>query len=170
MTNNNLPPSHHAEFNQGLSVTGDAHSPQIRPNLSVNTDQRAITEVPGSAEIEGSENNQILLDSAPEGLAPTISQRRHSRPHRNVGPPKLFGYRRFIDVVFEQDDLTTFTVQDGILNHSRAAFFSSSPSVLLTPLAEAPPITTLVAETTLTWSSKKSCPSERAKYTPILSI
>ena len=45
-----------------------------------------------------------------------------------------------------------------------------SPSDLLTPLAEAPQVPTLVAKTTLTWSSKKSCPSERAKYTPILSI
>ena len=104
MTNNNLPPSHQAESNQGLSVTGNAHSPQSRPNLSVNTDQRSIIEVPDSAEIEGSENNLILLDSAPEGLAPSVFQPRHSRRRRNLGLPKFIGERQNIDIVFEKDD------------------------------------------------------------------
>ena len=53
MTNNNVPLSHQAESNQGLSVIVDATSPQNRPNLSVNRDQRSIIEVPNSAEVEG---------------------------------------------------------------------------------------------------------------------
>ena len=72
--------------------------------------------------------------------------------------------------MFEKDDRTTITLQDDIINQPRATFGISSPSDLLTPLAEEPPLPTLVAETTLTWSSKKSCPSERAIYTPIMSI
>ena len=43
-------------------------------------------------------------------------------------------------------------------------------SDLSTPLAEAPPLQTLVAETTLTWSSKKSGPSDRPNYTPSMSL
>ena len=50
-------------------TSGDAHTPQTRSKLSVNTDQRAIIEATDSAEIEGSEKNPILLDSAPEGGA-----------------------------------------------------------------------------------------------------
>ena len=161
-----LPPSHQAESDQGLNVTGDAHSPQIRPNLSVNTDQPAIIEVPDSAEIEGSENNPILLDNGRCG--PMDFPKRHSSPRRNVGPPNFFGDRRFIDVVLKKDDRTTESV--AVLNQTRATLFISSHSDLLTPLAEAPPIPTLVAETTLTWTSKKSCPLKRANFTPIMSI
>ena len=102
MTNNNLPLSHPAESNNWLSVTGDAHSPQTRPNLSLNTDQPAIIEVPDSTEIEGLENSPILLDNAPEGVAPLISQPIHSKLRRNVGSPQFFGDRRFIDVVLEK--------------------------------------------------------------------
>ena len=172
MTNNNLPLSHPAESNNWLSVTGDAHSPQTRPNLSVNTDQPAIIEVPDSTEIEGLENSPILLDNAPEGVSPLISQPIHSKLRRNVGSPQFFGDRRFIDVVLEKDYRTTesVTVQDYNFNQNRTNISIPSPSDLLTPLAEAPRIPTLVAETALTWSSKKSCPSERANYTPIISI
>ena len=61
VTNSNLPPSHQSESNQGLSDAGDAHSPQLRPNLLVNTDQRAIIEIPDSAEIEGSDRRVTQL-------------------------------------------------------------------------------------------------------------
>ena len=162
MTNNNETPSHQAESNQGLSVTSDANSPQNRPNVLVNTDQRSTIEVPDSAEVEGSENNPIVLDIALEGVVPSTSQPRHSRPRRYVGPPKCFGDRRLNDVVFEKDDQTTSTVQDVTTNQPMTLFAIFSPSELLTPLAEAPQVPTLVAETTLTWSSKKSCPSQRA--------
>ena len=53
-------------------------------------------------------NNTILIDSAPEAVVPSNSHPRHSRPRRNVGPLKFFGDRRFIDVVLEKDDQTTF--------------------------------------------------------------
>ena len=168
VTNNNLPPSHQSQSNQGLSVTGDAHSPQLRPNLLVNTDQRAIKEIPESAEIECSESNPITLGSAPETVVLSNPQPRHAGPHRNVGPPKFFGDRRFIDVVLEKDDQPTFPSQMDIANQPRATFVITSPSNMLTPLAKAPPVRTLVAETTLTWSSKKSCPSDRPNYTPIM--
>ena len=72
--------------------------------------------------------------------------------------------------MFEKDDRTPITLQDDIIIQPRATFAISLPSELLTPLTEAPPLPTLVAETTLTWSSKKSCPSERAIYTPTMSI
>ena len=172
MTNNNVPPSHQADSNQGLSVTGDAHIPQIRPNLNVDTDQPAVIDVPESAEIEGSESNPILLDSTPEDVAPLVPQPRQSRPRRNVGPPKFFGDRRFIDLVLEKDDRTSrsVTVHDDTLNHTRATITITSPSDLITPLAEAPPISTLVAETTLPWSSQKTCPSKKANYIPTQSI
>ena len=86
MTNNNLPPSHQSESNQGLTNPGTADSPHLRPSLSVNTDQRAIIEVPDSAEIEGSEGNPILLDSASDAVAQPTAQPRHARLHKNVGP------------------------------------------------------------------------------------
>ena len=170
MTNNIVPPSHQAESKQGLRVTGGANSPQNRLNLSVNTNQRSIKDMPDSAEIGGSENNPIVLDSAPESVAPSTSLPRHSRPRRNVGTPKFFGYRQFIDEVFEKDYQTTSTVQDVTSNQPTITFAIFSPSDLLTLLAEAPQIPTLVAETTLTWSSKKSCRSERTNYMPIMSI
>ena len=171
VTNNNFPPSHQFESNQGLSVTGDAHSPQLRPNLLVNTDQRAIKEIPDSGELKDSENNPIMLDSAPEAVVPSNSHSRHTRPRRNVGPPKFFGDRCFFDVVLElTDDQPTFPLQMDSTNQSRATFVITSPSDLLTPLAEAPPLRTLVAETTLSWSSKKSYPSDRPNYTPIMSL
>ena len=111
-----------------------------------------------------------MLDSAPEAVVPSNSQSRHARPHRNVGPPKFFGDCRFIDVVLEKDFQPTFPPQMDCTNQLRATFVITSPSDLLTPLAEAPPLRTLVAETTLTWSSKKSCPSDRPNYTPIMSL
>ena len=52
MTNIKLPQSHQSESNQGLSFTGIADSPHLRPHLSVNTDQREIINVTDTAEIE----------------------------------------------------------------------------------------------------------------------
>ena len=84
-----------------------------------------------------------------------------------MGPPQFYGNRRFIDVVLEKDDTeaspSVFTSPPGI---TRATFTVSSPSDLLTPLAEAPPRQTLVAETTLTWSSKNSLPPVRPVISP----
>ena len=172
MSNNNVPTSHQAGSKQGLSVAGDAHSPQIRRNLSVNTDQPAIIEVPDSAGIEGSENNTILLDRAQELVAPLISHLRHSRPRRNVGPTKFFGDRLFINVVLENDDRTTESVkvQDDNLKQTGKIFFICLSSDLLTSLEEAPPIPTLVAEIMLILSPKKPYSSERANYMRIISF
>ena len=148
MTNINLPSSHQSESNQGLSVTGIADSPQVRPNLSVNTDQRAIINVPDSAEIEGSEGYPIIIYSVTESVAEPIILPRHARPRKDVGSPKLFGDRRFIDVMLERDETeTTLPTQPNFYDKPRAIFVISSPSDLLTPLAEAPPVRTLVAET-----------------------
>ena len=172
MTNNNVPPGHQADSNRGLSIIGDDHTARIRPNLTVDTDQPAVIDVPDTAKIEGSESNDILLDSTPEDSATLEAQPRQSRPRRNVGPPKFFGDLRYIDVVLEGDDQTShsLTVKGNTFNYPRATFTITSPSDLLTPLAEAPQITTLVAKPTLSWSSQKSCPLERAKYIPIQSI
>ena len=152
MTNNNLPLSHPAESNNWLSVTGDAHSPQTRPNLSVNTDQPAIIEVPDSTEIEGLENSPILLDKAPEGVAPLISQPIHSKLRRNVGSPQFFGDRRFIDVVLEKDYRTTesVTVQDYNFNQNRTNISIPSSSDLLTPFA-------VSGGTTNTYPGRRNC-------------
>ena len=90
MTNHNLPPSHQFESNQGLNVPGTADSPHLRLNLSVNADQRAIIEVPDSAEVEGSEGNPILLDSASDAVAQPNAHPRHARLRRNVGSPTFF--------------------------------------------------------------------------------
>ena len=160
MTINNLPQSHQSESNQGLSVTGISDSPHLRPHLLVNTDQREIINVPVTAEIEGSEGNPFTIDSAPEAVTKPITHQRQSGPRRNVGPPKFFGDRRFIDVV-------RLTVSP---ERPRATFMISSPSDFVTPLAEVPPLRTLATETTLTWLSKSSCPSVRPIYSPIMSI
>ena len=106
----------------------------------------------------------------PEAVVLSNPQPRHPRPRRNVGSPKFFGDRRLIDVVLEKDDQPTFPSQIDITNQPRATFEITSLSDLLTSLAEAPPVRTLVAETTRTWSSKKSCPSDRPNYTPIMSF
>ena len=93
-------------------------------------------DVPDAVKIEGSENNPILLDSTPVEHQP-----RQSMQRRNVGPPKFFGDRRYIDIVLEKDDQNTqvLTVQDDVFNYPRATFTVTSPSDLLIPLAEAPP-------------------------------
>ena len=72
--------------------------------------------------------------------------------------------------MLKKDEQPTFPLQIDSTNQSRATFVITSPSDLFTPLAEASPLRTLVAETTLTWSSKKSDPSDRPNYTPIMSF
>ena len=87
---------------------------------------------------------------------------RNSRPRRNVGPPQFYGNRRFIDVVLEKDDLgASPSVFSPAPDSHRTTFTVTSPSGVLTPLAEAPPRQILVAETTLSWSSRNSLPSVR---------
>ena len=171
VTNNNLPQSNRSESNQGLSVTGTADTPHLSSQLSVQTDLREIINIPDSAEAQGSQDNPILIDSIPESKANPIIQLRQSRPRRNVGLPQFFGNRRFIDVVLEKDD--TGTSPSSYItspSNSRATFLISSPSDFLTPLAEAPPRQTLIAETTLTWSTKNSCPSVRPVNSPITTL
>ena len=88
MTNKNVPLSQQADSgsNQGLSFTGDDHNQSTRPNLTGSTENPAVVDAPDAATIEGSERNQILLDSTPEELSPVEQQPRPSRPCRNVGP------------------------------------------------------------------------------------
>ena len=171
VTNNNLPQSHQPEFNQGLSVTGTADSPHLSSQLSVNIDLREIINVPDSAEIKGSEGNLILIDSIPEAATNPTTQQRQSRPRRNVGPPQFYGNRRFIEVILEKDDMgTSHSSFIASPEKSRAIFTISFPSDFLTPLAEAPPRQTLIAETTLIWSTKNSCPSVTSVLFPITTL
>ena len=60
MTNIKVQLSHQANSKQGSSVTGDAHTSQIRPNLTVDTDHPAVIDVSDTAKIEGSESKPIL--------------------------------------------------------------------------------------------------------------
>ena len=64
-------------------------------------------------------------------------QPRPSRPRRNVGPPNLFGERRYIDIVLEKEDPATevITLEDDLPTSLRAIFSVISPSDFLTPLA-----------------------------------
>ena len=167
LTNNNLQQSYHSESSQGLSVRGTADSPHLSSQLSVHTDLREIINIPVSAEAQGSQDNPILIDSIPESTANPTIQLQQSRPSRNVGPPQFYRKRRFIDVVLENDDTGTapssYVTSPG---NSRPTFTVSSPSDFLTPLAEAPPRQTLIAETTLTWPTKNSCPSVRPVNSP----
>ena len=162
------PKFHQSQSNQGLSVTGTADSPHWSSQLTVHTDLREIIDIPDSAGVEGSQESPILIDSIPETTAnPTTQQ----PPRRNVGSPQFYGNRRFTDVVLEKDDtgtsLSSYTTSPG---KSRATFTISSPSDFLTPLAEAPPRQTLIAETILTWSTKNSYPMFRPVNSPITTL
>ena len=167
VSNNNIPQSHHSESNQSLSVIGTVESPHPSSERPANTDLREIVIIPDSTEAEGSQDNPILLDSTPEPtVSPTIMP-RHSRPRRNVGPPQFLRNSRFIDLVLEKDDTgASASVFSSSPDIPRATFTVSSPSDLLTPLAEAPPRQILVAETTLSWSSKNSLPTVRPVISP----
>ena len=171
VTNNNIPQSYHSESKQGLSVTGTVDSSHSSSDRPVNTDLREIVNIPDSAEAEGSQANHILLDSTLDSTVnPTINLRQ-SRPRRNVGPPQFYGNRRFIYVVLEKDDTgaspSLFTTSPSI---PRATFSVPSLSDLLKPLAETHSRQTLIAETTLTWSSKNSLPPVRPVISPMKTL
>ena len=174
MTKNNVPLLQQVDSgpNNELSFTGDDHTQSTTPKHTGSTEHPAVMDAPEAATREGSEKNPILLDSTPEELSPVRQQPRPSRPRRNVGPPKFFGERRYIDIVLEKEDTTTevITLQDDKPNSPRATFTVTSTSDFLTQLAEVPSKTTHVAETTLSWSSQKSIPSGRVRHTPIHTI
>ena len=167
VTNNNIPQSHHSESNQGLSVTGTVESPHPSSEMPANTDIREIVVIYDSTTTEGSQDNPIPVDSTPEHTySPTIKP-RNSRPRRNVGPPLFYGNRRFIDVVLEKDDTgVSPSAFSSSSDTHRAIFTVTSPSNFLTPLAEASPRQILVAETTISWSSKNSLPTSRPVTPP----
>ena len=160
VTNNNVPQNPHTESNQGLSITGHVESPLLSSEWTANNDPREIVVIHDANTSEGSQDNPIMIDSIPEQTTSVTPKTRNSRPRRNVGPPQFYGNRRFIDVVQEKDDLGAPTSV-----FSQAPEFSTfsvnSPSDLLNPLAEAPPRHILVAETTLSWSSRNSLPTGR---------
>ena len=141
VTTNNIPQSHHSESNQGLSVTVIVESPHPSSERLANTDLREIVIIPDSTATEGSQDNIKLVDSTPEPtVSPTIKA-RNSRPRRNVGPhsSQFYGNCRFIDVVLEKDDTgVSPSVFSSSPDTHRATFTVTSPSDLLTPLAEAP--------------------------------
>ena len=129
VTNINLPQSHQPKFNQGLSVTGTVDSPHLSSQLSVNTDLREIINVSDSAEIEGLEDNSILIDIIPEAATNPTTQQRQSRPRRNREPPQFYGNRRLIDVVLEKDNIrTSHSSAIASPGKSRATFTIYSPS------------------------------------------
>ena len=70
-------------------------------------------------------------------------------------------------MVLEKDDPEVSTsVFSSSSDSHRATFTVTSPSDFFTPLAEAPPRQILVAETTLSWSSKNSLPTVRPVSSP----
>ena len=162
VTNNHIPQSLQSESNQGLSVTGTVESPHPSSERSANTDPREIVIIHDATMTEGSQENPILVDSIPEHTDSPKIKPRNSRPRRNVGPPQFFGNRRFIEVVLEKDNpgVSTSVFSSSPDSH-RATFTVTSPSDLLTPLAEAPHRQILGTETTLSCSSKKSLPTVR---------
>ena len=162
MTNNNVPQNPHTESNQGLSITGHVESPLLSSEWTANNDPREIVVIHDANTTEGSQDNPIMVDSIPEQTTSVTPKTRNSRPRRNVGPPQFYGNRRFIDVVQEKDDLgAPTTVFSQAPEFHSSTFAVNSPSDLLTPLAEAPPRQILVAETTLSWSSRNSLPTVR---------
>ena len=167
VTNNNILQSLRSESNQGLSVIGTVESPHPSSERSANTDPREIAVIHDSTTTEGTQDNPILVDSIPEHTDSSTIKPRNSRPRRNVGPPHFYGNRRFIDVVLEKDDPG---VSPSVFSLSpdthRTTFTVTSPSDFLTPLAEAHPRQILVAETTLSWSSKNSLPTVRPVTSP----
>ena len=160
MINNNVPQNHHSESNQGLSITGHVESPLLSLEGTASDDPREIVVIHDANTSEGSQSNPIMIDSIPEQTISETPKTRNPRPRKNVGPPQFYGSRRFIDVVQEKDDLGMPTT---VLSQVQEfpTFSVNSPSDLLTPLAEAPPSQILVAETTLSWSSRNSLPTGR---------
>ena len=159
-TNNNVPQNSYTETNQGLSITGHAETPALSSEGTANNDSREIVVIHDANTSVGSQDNPIMIDSIPEQTTSVTPKTRNSRPRRNVGPPQFYGNRRFIDVVQEKDDLGAIT---SVFSQAPelSNFSVNSPSDLLTPLAEAPPRQILVAETTLSWSSRNSLPTGR---------
>ena len=165
--NNKIPQRHHSESNQGLSVTGTVGSPHPSSEMPAKTDLREIVVIHDSTTTEGSQDNPILSDSTAEHTDNPTIEPQNSRPRRNVGPPQFYGNHRFIDVVLETDDTgVSPSVFSSSPDTHRATFTVTSPSGLLTPLAEAPLRQILVAETTLSWSSKNSLPTVRPVTSP----
>ena len=157
VTNNNVPQNPHTESNQGLSITGHVESPLLSSEWTANNDPREIVVIHDANTPEGLQDNLIMVDSIPEQTTSVTPKTQNSRPRRNVGPPQFYGNRRFIDVVQEKDDLgAPTTVFSQATEFHSSTFAVNSPSDLLTPLAEAPPRQILVAETTLSWSSRNS--------------
>ena len=157
VTNNNVPQNPHTESNQGLSITGPVESPQQSSERPAKNDPREIVVIHDATTTEGSQDNPILVDSIPEQMNSATLKPRNSRPRRNVGPPQSYGNRRFIDMVLEKDDLgVSPSVFSPAPDSHRTTFTVTSPSDFFTPLAEAPPRQILVAETTLSWSSRNS--------------
>ena len=150
-----------------VSVTGTVVSPHPSSEMPANTNLREIVVIHDSTTTEGSQDNPILVDSTPKHTdSPTIKP-RNSKPRRNVGTPQFYGNRRFIDVVLEKDDTgVSPSAFSPLPDTHRATFTVTSPSDLLTPLAEAPPRQILVAEKTLSWSSKNSLPTGRRVTSP----
>ena len=154
VTNNNVPQNPHTESNQGLSITGPVESPQQSSERPANNDPRELVVIHDATTTEGSQDNPILVDSIPEQMNSATLKPRNSRPRRNLGPPQFYRNSRFIDV--GKDDLgASPSVFFPAPDSHRTNFTVTSPSDFLTPLAEAPPRQVFVAETTLSWSSRK---------------
>ena len=160
VTNNNVPQNSYTETNRGLSFTGHAETPPLSSEGTANNDSREILVIHDANTSVGSQDNHIMIDSFPEQTTSVIPKTRNSRPRRNVGLPQFYGNRRFIDVVQEKGDLGAIT---SVFSQAPelSNFSVNSPSDLLSPLAEAPPRQILVAETTLSWSSRNSLPTGR---------
>ena len=87
-----------------------------------------------------------------------VTQTRPSAsPRRTVGLPKSYGERRLVDKV----EATLPRLDSDLV--TPPAFSCCSPSDFLTPFTNSPQRQTMVAETTLTWSSNSSTPTGAAQ-------
>ena len=86
---------------------------------------------------------------------PLWQQNQSARSGRNVGPPQFYGERRYVDNIEETETLPIVETKCV----TPPAFPCCSPSDFITPITISPQKQTMVAETTLTWSSNNSTPT-----------
>ena len=153
VSNNNAPFNQESYNNLDLSFTGE----EIPSGPSVAAHSSSL---PGPSS-SGSASEPIVLDSLPEETPRIATQTRSAiRPRRNVGPPQFYGELRYVDIVESSE------TQHGneISSLTTLTFLCGSSFDFFTPLTKPPNRQMLVADTTLTWSSK-STPTVNAQTT-----
>ena len=154
-SNNNAPKCQEiaTHNNVDLSVTGKYKTP-----LSESEERKGPTVADHSGKLpgqltSGSAPKPLVLDNTPEETPPIVKQTRPSdRPRQIVGPPQLYGERRYVDKAEETETLP----RPEIDSETPTAFSCWSHSDFLNPLTNSSQRQKLVAETTLTWSTNST--------------